>query len=158
MRFAVALTAGWMLAGACAARLPHPAYTPQPTEALVEVALSPPPGRVEVVPARPAAAALWIDGEWAWRRQRWAWMPGRWVEPPAGATFSPWAFVRGPDGKLWWAPGVWRNATGSVVAAPSPLAVASVESGPVIEPYGAIETTGPTLRPGRVRPQATPPP
>src|SRR5271166_2922290 len=56
MRVVVALPA--VLLAACAARLPHPAYAPQPTDALIEVARPPPPARVEAVPARPGATAV----------------------------------------------------------------------------------------------------
>ncbi len=135
---------------ACSGRLPHATYTPQPTSALVSVATPPPPARVELVPARPNALAVWVDGEWTWRRALWAWMPGRWVEPAAGSTFSPWVFVRGSDGALWYAPGVWRDAKGTQVDAPPALAVATVETGEVVNAQGTTEATGPTLRPGRV--------
>ena len=117
----------------------------------MKVTAPPPPARVELVPPRPDAAALWIDGEWTWRRQRWAWMPGRWVDAPPGATFSPWAFVRAPDGELWYAPGVWRDAQGATIDSPPPLAVATAESGAVVTADGTTETTGPTLRPDRPR-------
>lgn len=113
------------------------------------VATPPPPARVELVPPRPSAVAVWVDGEWTWRRALWAWMPGRWVEPAAGSTFSPWVFVRGGDGALWYAPGVWRDAKGAQVDAPAALAVATVETGEVVNAQGTTETTGPTLRPGR---------
>lgn len=156
---------GWLVAlwvfplvAGCTRRLPHATYTPQPTSALVGVTRAPPPARVESVPAQPDPQAVWVDGEWTWRRQRWAWMPGRWVHPPAGATFSPWVFVRGPDGTLWYAPGAWRDARGDVVEAPPALAVATVEASEVLNPEGARETTGPTLRPGRVKVRSSAPP
>jgi hypothetical protein len=141
---------------ACGTTLPHPRYVPQPTSALTEVSSPPPPGRIEVVPNRPSHAAVWVDGEWTWRRQRWAWTPGGWVEPPPGAGFAPWAFVRGPDGRLWVAAGTWRDAGGAVhVPAPSPRASATVESTQVVNASGALEMTGPTLKPSAV-PAPTP--
>jgi len=73
-------------------------------------------------------------------------LPGRWVEPPQGALFAPWVFERGPDGRLWYAPGEWRRPDGSPVDAPQPLAIAAVESGAVVTADGSSETTGPTLR------------
>ncbi|MGA2447563.1 MAG: hypothetical protein ABTD50_02675 [Polyangiaceae bacterium] len=130
---------------ACASTTPHPAYVPQPTGALVEVERPPPPPRVEVLPARPAARSVWIDGEWTWRRGRWAWLVGRWVEPPPGARFSPWAFVRAPNGTLYFAPGAWRDTRGSVVEAPAALALAAVQSTEVVDADGTVVTTGPTL-------------
>lgn len=139
-----------MLAVACGGPLPHATYAPQPTSALVSVARPPPPARVELVPACPSAAAVWVDGEWMWRRERWAWMPGRWVEAPAGSTFSPWVFVRAPDGGLWYAPGVWRDVKGVAIEAPAALAIGTVETGEVVNADGTTEPTGPTLHPGRV--------
>src|SRR6185312_13001900 len=114
-----AVAAVWLAtAAACGGRAPHPPYSPQETAALVEAKSPPPPARVEEVPARPTSAALWIDGEWSWRRGRWSWMAGRWVIPPADATYSPWVYVRGPDGKIWYAPGVWKNEKGTPIDPP----------------------------------------
>jgi hypothetical protein len=148
---AVAACAAWL---ACGPLVRHPSYAPQVTAALVEVTSPPPPARVEIVPAVPSATAVWVDGEWLWRRARWAWLPGRWVEEPPGVTFSPWAFVRGPDGSLWVAPGVWRDAAGTPIDPPPSLAVASVETGAVVTAEGATETTGPTVR-ARPRPASS---
>jgi hypothetical protein len=136
----------WLaVATACGSPLTHPPYAPQPGFALQEVQLPPPPARVEAVPARPAEGAVWIDGEWVWRRARWAWLAGRWVQAPQGAAFSPWAFVRGADGRLWYAPGTWRDAAGAPVSAPAALARASVEGGAVVDAEGKIAPTGPIL-------------
>jgi hypothetical protein len=135
-----------VLVVACTSSLPRPAYSPQPTSALVEVARPPPPARVELVPARPSASALWIDGEWTWRRGRWAWLPGRWVDAPPSETFSPWVFVRAPDGTFFYAPGTWRDAKGAPVGPPAALGIATVESGEVVNADGTTEATGPTLR------------
>lgn len=77
-------------------------------------------------------------------------MPGRWVEPAAGVTFSPWVFVRGKDGELFYAPGTWRDVKGAPIDAPIALSVATVETGEVVNADGTKELTGPTLRPGRV--------
>ena len=81
-------------------------------------------------------------------------MPGRWVDPPSGARFSPWEFVRAPDGGLWYAPGTWRDAVGASLPPPLPQAVAAVEAGDVVNGDGSTSTTGPTLRP---LPGASPP-
>jgi hypothetical protein len=128
---------------ACSSRLPHPSYAPHPTSALAEVPFPPPPARPEVVPDMPKDDAVWIDGEWSWRGRRWAWRAGRWVEPPAGATFSPWTSVRRGDGVLFFAPGAWRDAKGETLEAPKPLAVAGTTSGEAVAlPSGEIEETG----------------
>jgi len=151
MRFAVAPCVALALALIrCSTSLPHPAYVAQPTSALVEASRVPPPSRVEMVPPRPDDRSVWIDGEWTWRRGRWSWLVGRWVLAPSGARFSPWAFVRAPDGTLWVAAGTWRNVNGAPVEAPRALAVASVESVEVVDAEGRTEVTGPTLseRPG----------
>lgn len=144
MHFSVAIVAGLLLAG-CTSTLARPPFAPQPESALEEVSSSLPPGRVEAVPDRPTRSAVWLDGEWVWRRTRWSWLPGRWVEAPPGARFSPWVFVRGTDGRLWHAAGVWRDAKGSPIVAPPPLAAAQVSSGAVVNASGDTESTGPTL-------------
>ena len=136
--------------------MPHPEYTPQRTDDLVEVTQPPPPARVETIPPSPSGGAVWIDGEWTWRRSRWAWLPGRWVSVPPGARFSPWVFVRGRDGRLWVAPGVWRDASHKAVADPAPLAQATVEGGAVVTADGSIEVTGPTQRGPHARPAPSP--
>jgi hypothetical protein len=129
----------------CAPLLRHPTYVPQPTDALQPVDQLPPPARVEVVPERPGELAVWVDGQWLWRRARWAWLSGRWVKPPPDAAYSPWFVVRGTDGQLWYAPGVWRDAHGTAIESPPALAVASVEAGAVVDADGTTETTGPIL-------------
>ncbi len=86
-----------------------------------------------------------MDGEWTWRRGRWAWLIGRWVDPPPGAVYSPWVFVRGLDGSLYYASGTWRDAKGAPVDPPLPLARAQVESNVVVDADGTVEATGPTL-------------
>jgi len=143
------------LAFACGSSLPHPTYAPQATSSLVLVDQAPPPARVEVVPARPSELAVWVDGEWIWRHGRWAWLTGRWVTPPPGAVFSAWVFVRGADGRLWSAPGAWRDASGGVLDL-KPLAMASVEAGVVVDADGTAETTGPILhdRPHPAQPES----
>jgi hypothetical protein len=146
MRFWFAFAACWAVA--CSHALARPAYVAQPSDALVEVTASPPPGHVEEIPASPAATAVWVDGEWTWRRLRWAWLPGRWVEPGV-LRFSPWVFERGADGRLWYAPGTWRDASGKVAPEPPALASAHVPSVEVIDATGASQVTGPLLLPGQ---------
>ena len=134
----------------CSWSLPHPQYVAQTTSALTAVDLPPPPGRVEAIPPMPPGA-VWVDGEWLWRRARWAWSPGRWVVAPAGATFSPWAFTRAPDGTLWYAPAAWHDAKGAAIEAPAPIALAHCDTVEVVNASGDVESTGPTLR-SRARP------
>lgn len=136
---------------ACRGELPHPTYSPQPTSALVEVEYPPPPARAETVPARPTDDAVWIDGEWTWRRRRWAWNPGRWVEAPAGATYSPWTAVRASDGTFFYAPGAWRDAHGAAVTEPKPLALAGITSNVIFDAEGDVQRAGRVLSPDRTR-------
>jgi hypothetical protein len=142
MRACVVLLAAAL--GACARSLPRPAYAPQPPGALVEVTMPPPPGRVEEVPKAPNRSAVWVDGEWHWRRHKWAWQSGYWALAPLGARLSPWVFVRGSDGRFWMAPSVWRDAAGSELPTPPELAVARPGVAEVVNAAGAAETTGMT--------------
>lgn len=128
----------------CSVGLRHPPYTPQPSSALVEVTLAPPPGRVESVPAAPTRAAVWVDGEWRWRRHKWGWQPGYWAVTPHDAKFSPWVFIRAADGRLWSAPGTWRDSKGAQVAAPAELAVAKVDAAEIVNASGDTENVAST--------------
>jgi hypothetical protein len=136
---------------ACGDRLPHPAYSPQPTSALSEVTFPPPPARAEWVPARPSEDAVWLDGEWLWRRRQWAWNPGRWVVAPQGTTYAPWTSVRSEDGTLFYAPGAWHDAKGEVIADPKPLAVAKAASRVLFDAEGDVERAGRTVRPDKAQ-------
>jgi hypothetical protein len=57
-----------------------------------------------------------------------------------------WTFVRSADGRLWYAPGVWRDSSGAPIEAPKPLALASVETAAIVDAEGRLLTTGPVLR------------
>lgn len=141
-----------LLVLACTSELPRPPYVQQPTSALFEVSFPPPPARVELVPKQPTEGAVWIDGEWAWRRRRWAWTPGRWLIPPPGAAYSPWTAVRDADGTLYYAQGTWRNARKDEIPEPKALAYGQATSGPVVDPEGEIEPTGRNVDPNRPAP------
>jgi len=135
-----ALAATW----ACKQTVPEPAYVAQPTSALVEVPYPPPPGRVELIPARPKGDMVWIDGEWTWAGRRWWWRRGRWVEAPPDASYSPWAFVTGGDGTMYIAAGAWRNVRGEAVTDPETPAEASPAHASVVDTEGQVEPTGVT--------------
>jgi hypothetical protein len=141
----------WILAAAsvmagCTAKLPHPAYVAQPTTALAEVDLAPPPARVELIPDRPAGdaakGAVWIDGEWSWRGRKWSWKSGRWVVPPMGAAYSPWTSVRGTKGEFFYAPGTWRDGKGVTVTEPPALAVAAGAAAGSVDPDVDLDKPG----------------
>jgi hypothetical protein len=134
-----------LAAWACSGSLPHPPYVPQPSSALTAIPIEPPPARVEAVPASPARGAVWVDGEWTYRRGRWAWVLGRWVIPAPDTAFSPWTVVRSADGDLLQAPGVWRDKQGNPIDPPAPLKMAEAQAGSVVDPEGVTEQTGRTL-------------
>ncbi len=142
MRLSFALIA--VLGLGCSSDLRHPPYVAQPSGALFEVMQAPPPGRVETIPAPPNRDAVWVDGEWGWRRHKWGWQPGYWAVAPHDAKFSPWVFVRGIDGRLWTAPGAWRDSKGAPVQGPLQLAVAHVDAAEVVNAVGVIESTAST--------------
>ncbi len=139
----------------CARSLPHPPWSSQATSALTQVDVGPPPGRVELVPARPPGADAWVDGEWILRHGRWYWLLGRWVKVPPGATYAPWVLVRASDGTPFYAASVWRDARGTVIAPPPALAYATSSGEAVMSAEGEIEDTGrviktaPPIRPPR---------
>jgi hypothetical protein len=131
---------------ACSGRVPHPPAASQPSSALVEVDYPPPPARVEFVTPQPAGNAVWLNGEWSWTGRRWSWKPGGWVVVPEGAAYARLALVRRADGKLFSAPGTWRNANGEEVAAPEFMGSSSSKSSAVVDPEGDPAPTGPDLR------------
>src|SRR5690349_8558045 len=126
---------GLALAG-CGSRVPHPPYTTQPTNALVEVDYPPPPARVEFVTEQPAKNTVWLNGEWSWTGRRWSWKQGGWVVVPEGATYAKVTVVRRSDGKLFFAPGAWRNAKGEEVQAPAFKVASASKSTAVVDPEG----------------------
>jgi hypothetical protein len=137
-----AFVASLSLVACGSSSIPRPAYAPQPTSALVAIPHEPPPAHVEHAPARPAVAGVvWLDGEWSWRAKKWWWTPGRWLVPPAGAKYSPWCTVRAPDGTLYFAQAMWRDAKGTEVGEPKALASAVVDSGVVVDAAGDTERT-----------------
>lgn len=140
---------------ACSRALPEPTRADHPVDAFVVVPHPPPPARPEFVPRPPSDTAVWIDGEWRWRRGRWAWLHGRWVEPPDGAAgFARWAWRRDALGRLHYAPGTWRDADGRALRHPRPARLANADEGDVIEDTGRLMDVGPnviTRRPRRWR-------
>lgn len=142
----VPLAAAAVIVAACNGDLPRPAYVEQTTDALAPVPYPPPPARVETIPPRPRSGAVWIDGEWVWQGRLFAWRRGRWVMPPAGARFAPWTTVRGEDGTIYLADGVWRDARNQVVPDPPALAVAKSTAGAVVDLEGNEEVIGHTVR------------
>jgi hypothetical protein len=143
MRLAVVMTV--LLIG-CSSELPHPRYARQPTSALVEVPFPAPPARVELVPAQPEPGAVWIRGEWSWQGNLWEWKRGLWTRPPAGAAYAPWVSVRGADGRLFYAPGTWRNAANERIADPEPIKVERSTKRHVTNTEDEIDPAGENVR------------
>jgi hypothetical protein len=141
-RFAIL---GGLLA-ACSGKIPHPPYTAQPTEALVEVDYPPPPARVEFLTERPASEAVWLNGEWSWTGRRWGWKPGGWVVVPPGAAYAKLTLVRRQDGKLFSAPGTWRNEKGEEITPPEFLSSSPSKSSGVVDPEGGPAPTAGELQ------------
>jgi hypothetical protein len=140
-RTATGLLSTFSLA-ACGASLPHPPYAAQATTSLVVIPLGPPPGRIEVVPRRPARADAWVDGEWVLRHGRWYWLLGRWVQTPVGARYAPWVVVRASDGTPFYAPSFWQDAKGMALPPPPGLEYAKGNGQAVFDPEGEAEPTG----------------
>ncbi len=131
---------------ACGSGIPQPPATAQPANALVEVDYPPPPARVEMVPKQPSSDAVWINGEWLWQGRRWSWRAGMWVISPKNAGYARRVLVRRGDGKLFFAPGAWRDAEGREAPAP-PEKIARASSGAVTNPEGETEPTGADVHP-----------
>ncbi|HEX4337543.1 MAG TPA: YXWGXW repeat-containing protein [Polyangiaceae bacterium] len=131
----------------------HPDPKPLKTGEAAEVPFPPPPARVEFIPDKPRAGAVWVDGEWSWTGRRWAWTYGKWVLPPADATFAPWKTVRSNDGTLLFVAGIWHDEKGAEIPDPEPLAVGRAREENVVLPPGQTEKTAPNQVPG-VSPKA----
>jgi hypothetical protein len=100
-----------VLAG-CSGSLPAPQPGNHQGEEPVVVPFPPPPGKVEIVPPRPAdiKKPVWIDGEWQWKARRWVWAPGSWQESLTGGCYAPSATARQSDGTLVFFAGSWKKS------------------------------------------------
>ncbi|MDX2052818.1 MAG: hypothetical protein SFV15_10530 [Polyangiaceae bacterium] len=120
-----------VLISGCSSALEEPPHVAAPMSAYVEVPYPPPAGFTELVPAKPAANALWIDGGWVWLGQKYAWERGGWLVPRAGATFAPWSVRYEADGRLKFAPSGWFTRDGRPLLAPSFLVSATIPTNEV---------------------------
>ena len=123
------LSAAWLalgLSGACGSSLPMPETRAHPamTTRYIDVPYPPPAARAEIIPSKPRAGTVWVDGEWSWEGKQWTWQSGAWVMPPARAYFAPWISFRRSDGNLVFAPGTWYRDDGQPLAKPTPVALA----------------------------------
>jgi hypothetical protein len=55
---------------------------------------------------------------------------------PKGAVYAKLVLVRRKDGKLFAAPGTWRNAKGDEISAPEFLGVSPSRTGSIVDPEG----------------------
>jgi hypothetical protein len=69
-----------------------------------------------------------------------------WVAALPNAGYARRVLVRRNDGKLFFAPGTWRDAQGREVPAP-PEKVARSTSGSVVNPEGEVEPTAADVHP-----------
>ncbi|MFO0614135.1 MAG: hypothetical protein U0414_16195 [Polyangiaceae bacterium] len=120
----------------CAARVPRPNTGPTPPSFDVEVPYPPPAARVEVLSAPKTDTEVWVDGQWEWSADEWRWRSGAWVTPPQGsAYFTPWTTIRRGDGRLFFIPASWRDASGRPIGAvDAGCSVPSVARAPMEEP------------------------
>ncbi|MBK8727374.1 MAG: YXWGXW repeat-containing protein [Holophagaceae bacterium] len=94
-------------------------FIPAPASAQIRVELghlsirvapqAPPRPRIEVRPARPGRAHVWIGGYWDRQNDQWAWAPGRWDQPQRRG--SSWVRPRyRREGSAWrYDPGHWSH-------------------------------------------------
>lgn len=100
-RFTRASLAGALLVLAgCVVAEPVYVQTPPPA----------PAAQLEVVPAPPGPAYVWVPGYWAWRgpHRGYLWVPGHYTVPAGpGYVWAPGHWAPGPRGHIW-IEGHWR--------------------------------------------------
>lgn len=100
--------------------LPMPPTGPNESTTPVIVPYPPPAARAEIIPPKPGARVVWIDGTWLWDRRRWIWQKGRWEAPPTGAYYAQSKVVQQADGTLAWYPAGWQTRNGQTAQRPAP--------------------------------------
>jgi hypothetical protein len=153
-RFVRVITAAPLVAYAlaCSPSVVEPTLGPHPDSAFVPVTFPPPAARPETIPEPPSASAVWIDGEWRWRRNRWYWVLGRWEEPPPAASYFAATKLRYDDrGRLLYAAGTWRRDDGGTLGGAHAEKTADTTSGDVVEETGVLEDVGPNREAHRPR-------
>jgi hypothetical protein len=113
-----------VVAMGCGSSFPPPPLVPQTDDAFSEVPYPPPPAQIEFVPDVPDGNVAWVDGAWTWEGTQWRWKRGGWFSVPPGTAYAPWQAKRTPDGRLLFAPAVWRTANGAPLEPPEPVAPA----------------------------------
>jgi hypothetical protein len=106
-----------LLAG-CGSAVSQPAAKSHPAGAYEVVPYPPPSALVEIVPAKPHAEAVWVDGYWVWRGRYYVWERGGWVQPRDQTFVGKWHARYRDDGTLLFAPTHWYDARGRIIEAP----------------------------------------
>jgi hypothetical protein len=110
LKILAACLAGTLLLSGCAGhRHPFYGHGRAPTGLQVSfIVQSPPPPRRVVIPPRPIAHAIWIDGYWNWTGIRFVWVDGFWERnPPRGKTWEKHRWIHTDRG--WYQkPGRWK--------------------------------------------------
>ncbi len=72
--------------------------------------------------------------------------------PPSDSRFAPWTMVRGDDGTIYYASGVWRDAKDHDVAEPKALSTGVSSAGEIVNPEGERENTSQSVHASGDRP------
>jgi len=75
--------------------------------ASIDVEVSPPPARVEVVPP-PRSGYVWAPGYWRWEGRRHIWVQGRWIRERPGYYWVPEHWVK-RHGRYHFIRGHWKR-------------------------------------------------
>lgn len=109
---ALVLRASCALLAGCAPALPLPELAEHDSASPPVVVPYPPPAaRVEQVPERPTADAVWIDGYWRWTGSGYDWVAGVWRVPLPGRAYAPADTVRRRNGELLWYAPRWKSSS-----------------------------------------------
>lgn len=73
-----------------------------------QAAPPPPPAYTEVVPASPAANAVWVPGYWVYDGRAYSWVAGTWEIPPPGAHAYVGGHWENQGDRTVYVPSSWR--------------------------------------------------
>jgi hypothetical protein len=110
---------------ACGVEAVQLVQRPQRSNDFVILQRPPPVVPVDIQPTRPTRDAAWVPGSWSWRAAAgWVWNPGVWVDPPAGASWSPWTWCYQADGQVRFWEARWFGPHGEPIDGPPRLGAA----------------------------------
>ena len=144
---------------ACGSPLPTPRTGPHLGEVPVTIPYPPPPGRVEIIPARPPALKhpVWVDGEWDWGGRRWQWKDGVWADQAPDTYYALPLTLRASDGTLEFFPGGWKKKASVDGAATGPTPLPSA-SPPAVPPPSSAAPPSSSVAPPAAAVVPPPPP